>query len=412
AAAAGPAATPAAAALPLAGVNILDFMWVMAGPSATRVLADWGATVVRVESSHRVETARTIQPFLNDEGGADNTGLYQNMNAGKLGITIDLENPAARDLVEDLVRWADVVAEAFSPKAMRTWGYAYEDLCRIKPDIVMASTCLFGQTGRLSPLAGFGTMGAAMSGFYEMTGWPDRHPAGVFGAYTDYVSPKFLSSAILAALEHRDRTGEGQYIDVSQAEASMAFLAPAVLDYTVNGRLPPKVGNAHPTMSPHGTFATAGDDRWIAVACANDEQWRALCALVRLDDDLAALDVAGRRERAEEIAAAVEEWTSGHDGLDAQQQLQDAGVAAHVVADSRTLAEDPQMVHRRHFREVAHAVHDTMWVEGTRFSMSRSTDRITSAGPTYGEHTIQVLEQILGYDTDRITALAVAGVLE
>ena len=270
-------------AQPLADVKILDFMWVMAGPAATRVLADWGATVVRVESSHKVEAARTIQPFLNDEGGADNGGLYQNMNAGKLGITIDMakmDQPACRDLVLDLVRWADVVCESFSPRAMRDWGLSYEDLCEVNPDIIMASSCLFGQSGPLSSLAGFGTMGASMSGFYEMTGWPDRDPAGVFGAYTDYVSPRFLSTAILAALDHRDRTGEGQYIDLSQAEASMSFLAPAVLDYTVNGQMPPKLGNAHPQMSPHGVYPSAGENRWIAIACENDDQWKALCWIV------------------------------------------------------------------------------------------------------------------------------------
>ena len=398
-------------ALPLADVKILDFMWVMAGPGSTRVLADWGATVVRVESSHKVEAARTIQPFLNNEAGADNGGLYQNMNAGKLGITIDISKPESRDLILDLVRWADVVCESFSPHALQDLGLSYDDLREVKPDVIMASSCLFGQSGPLSSLAGFGTMGASMSGFYEMTGWPDRDPAGVFGAYTDYVSPKFLSAVLLAALDHRDRTGEGQYIDLSQAEASMAFLAPAVLDYGVNGRMPAKLGNDHPSMSPHGVFAATGEDRWIAVACESDEQWQALCGVIGAEG-LAGLDAGERRQRDDEIAGLITAWTSERDAVEAHSELQAAGVPAHAVADSAMMAADPQLAHRRHFREVGHGSNGTMWVEGTRFSMSRSSDGISHGGPTYGEHTFEVLEQLLGYDADRVTELAVAGVLE
>ncbi len=403
-------------AQPLADVKILDFMWVMAGPAATRVLADWGATVVRVESSNKVEAARTIQPFLNDEGGPDNGGLYQNMNAGKLGITIDmakLDQPACRELVLDLVRWADVVCESFSPRAIREWGLSYDDLCEVNPDIIMASSCLFGQFGPLSSLAGFGTMGASMSGFYEMTGWPDRDPAGVFGAYTDYVSPRFLSTAILAALDHRDRTGEGQYIDLSQAEASMSFLAPAVLDYTLNGQLPAKLGNAHPQMSPHGVYASAGENRWIAIACENDDQWKALCWIVGESlGEFGELGVAERRERADEIDAAITAWTSCREGSEADALLQRGGIPAHAIPTSVTMPNDGQLVHRNHFRNVTHATNGTMWVEGARFAMSRSSDGIHHGGPTYGEHTFEVLERLLGYEADQIAELAVAGVLE
>ncbi len=403
-------------AQPLADVKILDFMWVMAGPAATRVLADWGATVVRVESSNKVEAARTIQPFLNDEGGPDNGGLYQNMNAGKLGITIDMakmDQPACRELVLDLVRWADVVCESFSPRAMRDWGLSYDDLCEVNPDLIMASSCLFGQFGPLSSLAGFGTMGASMSGFYEMTGWPDRDPAGVFGAYTDYVSPRFLSTAILAALDHRDRTGEGQYIDLSQAEASMSFLAPAVLDYTLNGQLPAKLGNAHPQMSPHGVYPSAGENRWIAIACENDDQWKALCWIVGESlGGFGELGVAERRERADEIDAAITAWTSCREGSEADALLQRGGIPAHAIPTSVTMPTDGQLVHRNHFRNVTHATNGTMWVEGARFAMSRSSDGIHHGGPTYGEHTFEVLERLLGYDADQIAELAVAGVLE
>ncbi len=397
---------------PLEGVKILDFMWVMAGPASTRVLADQGATVIRVESSTRIETARTIGPFRNDEGGAENSGLYQNMNAGKLGITLDVNNPASRRVIEDLVRWADVVTDSFSPKAMRDWGLTYEELKAINPDIIVASTCLFGQTGPLSSLAGFGTMGASMSGFYEMTGWPDRPPAGVFGAYTDYISPRYLSCVLLAALDHRERTGEGQYIDMSQAEASMAFLAPAVLDYEINGRMAPSLGNRHPEMTPHGAFPTAGDDRWITIAVEDDDRWRTVCRIAGFDDELAALDHDARRAREDELEERLAAWTAGRDGFELQEELQAAGVAAHVVQTAEDLVTDPQLVHRNHFREVAHADHGTFWIEGPRFTMSRSTVELTDAGPSLGQHTFDVLLGILDYDDETLSEVAASGVLE
>lgn len=396
----------------LEGVKVLDFMWVMAGPASTRVLADHGATVIRVETTNRTETARTIGPFLDNQGGAENSGLYQNMNAGKLGITLDINKPESRQVVEDLVRWADIVTDSFSPKAMRHWGLTYEDLTAIKPDIIVASTCLFGQYGPLSSLAGFGTMGAAMSGFYEMTGWPDRAPAGVFGAYTDYMSPRYLTCALLAALEHRERTGEGQYLDMSQAEAAMGFLAPAVLDYEANATMAPAIGNRHPTMVPHGAFPVAGEDRWITIAVEDDDQWHALCRLAGFDEAVAALDRDGRRAAEDDLEALIGGWTTPRDGFELQSSLQQAGVPAHMIQIAADLVEDPQLTHRRHFRQVAHADHGTFWIEGPRFTLSRSQDQVTDAGPSLGQHTFDVLLGILGYDDEKLSHIAASGVLE
>ncbi|MGI9599378.1 MAG: CaiB/BaiF CoA transferase family protein [Acidimicrobiales bacterium] len=396
----------------LAGLKILDFMWVMAGPAATRVLADNGAQVIRIESTTNIDAARTIQPFVDDEGGAENGGLFQNMNAGKMSMTLDMSKPEGRDVVLDLVKWADVVCESFSPKAMRGWGLGYEDLKAVKPDLIMTSSCLFGQSGPLSTLAGFGTMGAALSGFYDVTGWPDREPAGCFAAYTDYISPRFLSAAILAAVEHRDRTGEGQYIDLSQAEASISFLSPAVLDYTVNGNEFARPGNRHPTMVPHGVFPVEGDDRWIAIACQSDEQWQALCSLAGIGGALAEADGAERKTREEEIEGQIAGWTAGHDGYELQKALQSAGVAAHMVQNSIDLASDPQLAHREHFIAGEHAENQTMYVEGSRFKMSRTPAQITQAGPTLGQHTFDVLLGVLGYDDEKLSELVVAGVLE
>ncbi|HLZ71587.1 MAG TPA: CoA transferase, partial [Dehalococcoidia bacterium] len=234
---------PGGEAAALAGLKILDFTWVFAGPMGVRPLADYGATVVHVESAVRPDILRTNVPFKDNVPGIERGGGYANVSAGKLGLTLNLSKAEALAVVRRLVAWADVVVENFSPKAMRNWGLDYAALRQINPEIIMVSTCLNGQTGPEAGLAGFGTMGAMIAGFGELAGWPDKDPAGPFLAYTDYVSPRYIASAILAALDHRRRTGEGQYIDLSQVEAALHFLTPALLDYTVNGRITRRAGN-------------------------------------------------------------------------------------------------------------------------------------------------------------------------
>jgi crotonobetainyl-CoA:carnitine CoA-transferase CaiB-like acyl-CoA transferase len=400
--------------LPLRDVKILDFMWVMAGPAATRMLADFGATVVRVESPSRVDTARTLHPRHHNEAAPDASGCFGNNNAGKLGIALDLSKPEGRAVVLDLVRWADVVTESFSPKAMRGWGLAYEDLRKVNPRIIMLSSCLMGQTGPLAKMAGFGTMGAAVSGFHNLTGWSDRAPAGVFGAYTDYVSPRFTAVAILAALEHRRRTGQGQYIDQSQAEASTHFLAPAILDWSANGRDLGRNGNFDPHHAPHGVYPAAGDDRWAAIVCRTDEEWRALCELIGRADlggDPRLATAAGRIEHREEIDRAIAAWTRGLEPAEIERRAQAKGIPAHDVQSSRECFADPQLRHRGHFVELPHPVYGTTVVEGPRFGLSRTPGEVTRAAPSLGRDNERVLTEILGYDEERITALVVAGVM-
>ena len=395
----------------LDGLKVLDLMWVMAGPATSRVLADYGATVVRVESSNRIDTARTLQPFRDNGNGPDDSGLFNNMNAGKLGLALDLSKPGARDVVLDLVRWADVVLESFSPRAMKGWGLDYETLRQVKPDLIMASTCLMGQSGPWTGLAGFGTMAAAISGFFNVAGWPDRAPCGPFGAYTDYVAPKLLLPVLLAALEHRRATGEGQYIDLAQGEASLQLLAPALLDGSLNGRPTERAGNDDPVYAPHGVYPCRGTDRWVAVAVIDDDAWQALCGLVGRPE-LAGLDGAARRDRRRELDTVIAAWTEGLDAEVAQERLQAAGVAAHQVQNSHECVADAQLAHRGHFVAVAHAAQGSTVVEGSRFRLSRTPSSTTRGGPVFGEHSFEVLTDLLGYDPDRIAELAVAELLE
>ena len=400
--------------LPLADVKVLDFMWVLAGPGITRSMADYGATVVRIESAGRIDPVRTVGPFKGNNPGLEYSGLYANNNAGKLALSLDLSKPAAREVVFDLVRWADVVCEAFSPKAMRAWGFDYDSLRAIKPDLIMLSTCLMGQTGPLARFAGFGNLAAALCGFYNLAGWPDRTPSGPYSAYTDYIAPRFGLVALMAALIHRKRTGQGQYIDQAQAESAMQFLTIPILDCAANGTVYSPVANYDPRHAPHGVYPAAGDDRWIAIACATDAHWQALCAVMKRPDlavDNRYATFAARAARRAEHDAAVAQWTMQFDPHASERALQAAGVPAHTVQESADLAADPQLAHRDHFVKVTQSVAGATAVENSRYKMSDTPARVDRAGPALGEDNHHVLHDLLGYSDDRISELVVAEAL-
>ena len=400
--------------LPLKDVKILDFMWVLAGPGVSRLMADYGATVVRIESTQRTDPTRTVGPFQENKPGAENSGLWANNNAGKLGLTLDLSTPGARAIVIDLVRWADVVCEAFSPKAMRAWGFDYEAIRKIKPDIIMMSTCLMGQTGPLARFAGFGNLAAALCGFYNLVGWPDRPPSGPFSAYTDYIAPRFGVAALMAALIHRKLTGEGQYIDQAQAESALHFLTLPLIDTQANGRKYSPVANDDLYHAPHGIYPAAGDDRWVAIACRTDVQWGALCGAMgraELARDARFGSFASRRENRAELDRIIGQWTRRFEAHETERRLQALGIAAHTVQNTYDSYKDPQLAHRGHFVQVPHPTMGTTYVENSRFKLSRTPARVERAAPTLGQHNDFVLETILGYSEERISELVVEGAL-
>ncbi len=401
--------------LPLDDVKVLDFMWALAGPGTTRTLADYGATVVRIESANRIDGARTVGPFHRNKPSHDGSGLFGTYNAGKLGLSLDLRKPQAREVVLDLVRWADVVCESFSPKAMRAWGLDYESLRAVKPDLIMLSSCLMGQSGPLSGFVGFGNMAAAVSGFYNLCGWPDRPPSGPFGAYTDYVAPRFGAVSVLAALEYRRRTGKGQYIDQSQAESALHFLAPTLLDCAINARTEQGVGNDDSNCAPHGVYPARGDDRWVAIACPTDEVWRRLCSVMRSDDlasDANFATLADRLRNRRQLDQLIAGWTKGLAADEIETLLQSAGIPAAALKDSRQVCEDNQLASRGYLIEVEHPVLGKTVIEGPRFLLSRTPARIPGPAPTIGRDSQYVLESILGYDEQRISDLAISGALQ
>ena len=398
----------------LEGVKVLDFMWALAGPGSTRTLADFGATVVRVESTSRLDVGRTIRPFIRGEEEAEKSAIFHSVNAGKHMVTLDLTKPEGREVALDLVRWADIVAESFSPRAMKAFGLDYETLRQVKPDLIMLSTCLMGQTGPLAKFTGYGNLAAAVTGFFEVTGWADREPAGPFGAYTDYIAPRYNAVAMLAALDHRRRTGEGQHIDLAQAEASLHFLAPAILDYTVNGRIWGRCGNADPDHAPHGIYPCTGDDRWVAIACETDAQWRALGGVVDGIDagDPRYATAQARLEHRAELDDLLTRYTAERRDEAVEAALQAAGVPASVVQNSPELAADPQLAHLGHFVTLPHPAGGETVIEGVRAHLSRTPGRVTGTAPTFGRDIQEVLGGMLGYDDERMAELVIQGALE
>ncbi|MCP5031637.1 MAG: CoA transferase [Actinomycetia bacterium] len=394
---------------PLGGLRVLDLTTSYAGPLIGRTLAGFGATVVKVESARRPDLARTSPPFLGD--GFECSAAYAHTNAAKLSIALDLSRPEARPVLFDLAAWADVIIDAYAPGALARMGLDRDTLARLNPSAVVCQTTMLGQSGPLADVPGYGNMATALTGFFAATGWPDRGPVGPVGAYTDMISPRFAGAVVLAALDQRRRTGKGSWIDLGQGEACLQLLTLGFLDVQANGRSYEGQGNADHTMAPHGVYPAAGDDRWIAISCVDDDQWQALAA--ELDrSDLAPLTGTQRRARRDELDEIIIRWSSGLDEEEAQARLQAVGVAAHRVQNSPDCLSDPHLQARGWVVDVPHPVMDMIPVGTSPVRLARTPASIPTAGPTLGQHTFEVLTELLGYDPDRIADLAVAEILE
>ncbi|MFP6639904.1 MAG: CoA transferase [Myxococcota bacterium] len=393
------------AGLPLEGVKILDLFWILAGPGATRMLADYGATVVHVETTKHPDTLRLIPPYRFNNPHPEGAGGFQSAKANKLGLSLDLSSEAGRKIVLELVKWCDVVTESFAPGVMASLGFDYESLRKLNPDLIMISSCLMGQTGPWKDFAGFGNLAASVTGFQGLAQWPDAPPSGPYGAYTDFISVRYNALSILAALEHRALTGEGQYIDQAQAESALHFVSPAFLDSSVNSRAPTAVGNRDLESRPHGIFPCAGEEKWIAIAVTTDAQWRALCEAMKRPDLL------DERDAGEGLDQEIEAWTQKNEGAELEARLQAAGVPAHRVLDTAELYACPQLAHRGHYIDIECAIYQSTTVESSRILLSESEARRPTTALQSGRDNRYVLETLLGHSPEQIAELAAKGVL-
>jgi benzylsuccinate CoA-transferase BbsF subunit len=398
---------------PFEGLKVADFAWVGVGPIISKALADHGATVVHVESVVRPDVLRQAPPYKDAQPGLDNAQFMANFNSSKLGLACNLGMPEGQAVARRLIEWADVVVESFTPGTMARWGLDWATISKGRPDLIMLSTCLRGQTGPEAPYTGFGGQGAALSGLHWVTGWPDRTPAGPWGAYTDFINPRFGVAALSSALLHRRKTGKGQYIDLAQTEAGIHFLEPLVLDYTVNGRSAPRSGHDSLYACPHGVFRTAGTERYIAIACETTDQWRSLSSVAPLSqwrspeyDELPA-----RQGQKQQIEDALRAWCEPQDAFELAARLRDAGVPAYAVLRPTDLYEDPQLALREFFVTLDHTVMGPTPYDGLVTKFSATPGRLRRAAPSLGEHTHQVLAELLGMDEVEITEFAATGAL-
>jgi crotonobetainyl-CoA:carnitine CoA-transferase CaiB-like acyl-CoA transferase len=403
----GPLPEPAegGSSLPLEGLKVLDLTTSFAGPLATRTLAAFGARVVKVESERRPDLSRTTGPFL--ARSIDGAAPYAHTNAGKWSIALDLTQPAASRVLHDLVAWADVIVDAYAPGALARMGLDEATVRRLNPGAVVLQSTMVGQTGPLSSMPGYGNMASALCGFFTTTAWPDRAPVGPVGAYTDMMSPRLSAAAVLAALDHRRRTGEGTWIDLGQGEACMQMLALGLADTQLGGRSWEHQGNDDHFMAPHGVYPCTGSDQWVAIACSDDNQWAALARLLAVPD-LATLTLTDRLGRRRELDALVSRWTADRTSQGAAAELQQAGVAAHGVQNSPECSEDPQLRHRGWLTDATHTLLGHIPIGTTPIRLSRTPARLDAAGPLLGEHTFPVLTDLLGYDDDLVTELVVS----
>ncbi|MDP2743990.1 MAG: CoA transferase [Dehalococcoidia bacterium] len=389
----------------LTGIRVLDFGWVLAAPYATRLLADYGAEVIKVQPLYGVESE-----------DAFSRGYFNTWNRNKLGITLNMACAEGRDLALKLTALSDVVVENFSPRVMENWGLGYEQLREVKPDIILLSMSVMGRSGPWRDRSGFGPTVHAASGLTHLTGFPGRAPSGPGFSYADHVAGLFGAMAVLEALEHRRLTGLGKHIDLSELEATVSLLDTAVLDYTVNGREAAPSGNRslHRPAAPHGVYPCRGEDRWCAIAVFTDEEWLALRRVMGEPpwagtDRFATLD--SRLRNIDELDRLMGEWTGQHSAEEVMTLLQEAGVAAGVVQDASDLARDPQLQSRGFFITLDQPGAGLATMDGAPMKLSESPAAFRRAAPLPGQDNDYIFGQLLGLGEEERERMRKEGVI-
>ncbi len=387
------------------GIRVLDFTWMLAGPYATRILADFGAEVIKVQSK---KTA----------GGAESnlTGYFNAWNRNKRSITLDLSHPEAREIVLNLTVKSDVVIENFSPRVMHNWGLDYKKLNEVKPDLIMLSMSAMGQGGPWGDYVAFAPTLHALSGLTHLTSFEKDSPVGLGYAYGDIVAGLYAAFAILAALEHRDRTGQGQYIDLSEYEAVCTLMGPLLLDASINDKEVEPQGNAsdYIAAAPYGCYKCSGEDRWCVIAVFNEEEWGSLCRVFGHPGsikDEKFTTVAKRRENRRQLDELLTKWTIQHTAEEVVDLLQKVGIPSGVVQNAEDLSKDPQLTARKFFVQLEHPVLGKTVADRSpiRFEEDSTVDWKTA--PQLGEDNQYVFLELLGLTESELSSYAEMGII-
>lgn len=396
----------------LSNVRVIDFSWIGAGSYTTKILADLGADVIKIESSQRLDTLRVTKPFKDGKPGVNRSGYFADRNSSKRSVTLNLKTVRGLELAKRLIVDAHLVTNNFTPGVMEKLGLGYDTLKALAPRLIFAAMSMQGAAGPAKNDLGYGLTIAALTGLQHMTGLPDRQPAGTGTNYPDHIpNPGHGAFAILAALRHQRRTGQGQFIDLAQMESTLAMMGPSLMNFLVNDSIDGRRGNAHPGRAPSGVYPCAGKDRWITIEISDDAQWQTLTHVLGMQDYPEWNDVEDRLNQREAIDAALSAVTSSYDMMQLATTLQNAGVAAGPVYDARDVMIDPQLKQRGHWVTMNHPEMGPSTYNSAPYRFSGAQSEPASPAPLLGQHTDEVCHDLLGLDDTEIAVLYADGVL-
>ena len=408
----------------LSRIRICDFSGQLAGAGATRTLAALGAQVIRIEdrlSDGAWDLFRGIGPYKDERRGHNLGGAFNNHNVEKLGISLNMRKPRAKGLLHEIISISDVVTENFSAGVFERWGLSYKELTAIKPDIIYVSNCGFGHTGPYAHFKTWGPIVQAVSGLTFQSGLPDMPPAGWGFSYMDHTGGYLMAIAILMALYHRNKTGEGQYVDISCTDGALTLNGPVLLDYTANGRPSRRAGfpdsnrSQYPPMAPHGIYKCAGDDQWVSIAVRDERDWKAALEVIgrtELSNDARFQTLDDRIRNQDELDRLIEEWTARCDPVEVMRALQDKGVPAAVVQHpAERLDNDPNNLEWGTFPEVEHGEMGRVRVEGLPIRLSETPGRVRLGAPLLGQDNDFAYKELLGLGDEEFEEFMTEGVI-
>jgi len=400
----------------LEGVRVIDFSWIVAGPQCTRILADFGADVIKIENYSNMD-------YIRASGGADSPNrspLFNTLNRNKRSLTLNVMHPRGMELLKTLIKKSDVIVENFSSRVLEKWGLGYEEQKKLNPGIIYCSMSGFGHSGRDRDFVTWGPTAQALSGLTYMSGLPGEESAGWGFSYMDHTGGFYGTIAIMMALLHRNKTGEGQHLDLSQVEAGIGLTGTSVLDYTVNNRpfrrdgMPP--GNRAPEreIAPHNSYPCRGEDRWCVIAVTNDAEWDSLVNILgnpAWANDERFATMASRFANQNDLDEFISQWTINLTPLEVFDVLQKAGVPAGAVQTPMERAEiDIQLKHRGFIAEVEHAELGNTKVESIPMKMSETPWKLNKASPLLGEHSAEIYMDLLGVSAEELGTLFEEGI--
>ncbi|MFC1847872.1 CaiB/BaiF CoA transferase family protein [Chloroflexota bacterium] len=400
----------------LEGVKIIDFGWTATGPASAKFMANLGAEVIRIESNTRPDIFRFAPPAKDGELGMNRSAMFALYNDSKYGITLNLRIPQAQKVARRIVHdWANIAIDAMVPGVMERWGLDYESLRRERPDVIHISTTFQGRTGPRSTMPGHGQVGAQLAGFSYVTGWPDREPAMPGNAYTDFIAFPHVVTALIAAVIHRDRTGKGQFIDISQYECSVHFLAPQIMDYVLNGHIMIRMGNRSDYAAPHAIYRCKGEDKWCAIAVTTDEEWTGFCKAIRSPrwtEESRFSSLSGRKANEDELDDQINQWAENYTPEEVMKRMQESGVSAGMASSGQDLVADPQLNYRGTHVILDHPEIGKHIYQPPPYRLSKTPAELTMPAPCIGQHNEYILRDVLGMSDGEIADLVTAGGLE